>query len=80
MPISEAMLSELFQVSRTPVREALFLLSQNGFVDIQPQVGSFVSKIDIKRIREIQYLRFYVETPILSELAVKNSPIPESLV
>ena len=79
MPISEAMLSELFQVSRTPVREALFLLSQNGFVDIQPQVGSFVSKIDIKRIREIQYLRYYVETPILTELAVKKTPIPESL-
>lgn len=78
-PISETMLSDLFQVSRTPVREALFLLSQNGFVDIYPQSGSFVSKIDIKRIREIQYLRYYVETPILTELANQKTPLPEEL-
>ena len=78
-PLSEAKLSDLFQVSRTPVREALFLLSQNGFVDIQPQVGTFVSKIDIKRIREIQYLRYYMETPVLTELAVKRISPPDSL-
>lgn len=78
-PISEATLSDLFHVSRTPVREALFILSQNGFVEIQPQVGSFVSKIDIKRIREIQYMRYYLETPILTELAVKKTAPPESL-
>lgn len=78
-PISETMLAEMFHVSRTPVREALFLLSQNGFVDIYPQSGSFVSKIDIKRIREIQYLRYYIETPILTELAEKKIHIPEEL-
>ena len=79
MPISEISLADMFHVSRTPVREALFLLSQNGFVDIYPQSGSYVSKIDLKRIREIQYLRFHVETPILMELAEKKPPIPESL-
>ena len=79
MPISEISLADMFHVSRTPVREALFLLSQNGFVDIYPQSGSYVSKIDLKRIREIQYLRFHVEMPILIELAQKKVSIPETL-
>ena len=78
-PISETMLADMFQVSRTPIRQALLLLSQNGFVDIYPQSGSYVSKIDIKRLREIQYLRYHVETPVFMELARKKTPIPENI-
>ena len=79
MPISEMSLSETFQISRTPIREALSLLSRRGFVDIYPQAGSFISKIDIKRIREIQYLRYHVELPILLELAKSHKPVPERI-
>jgi len=77
MLISETTLTQIFQVSRTPIREAMVLLSKNGFVDVYPQSGSYVSKIDLKRIREIQYLRYHVETPILIELAEKRTQIPE---
>lgn len=78
-PISETKLADMFQVSRTPIRQALLLLSQNGFVDIYPQSGSYVSKIDLKRLREIQYLRYHVETPVLMELAKKKTQIPENI-
>ena len=77
--ISEPKLSELFGLSRTPVREALHVLEQEGFVEIVPQSGSFVSKIDLKRIREILFLRYHLELPILEELAAEKAAIPETV-
>ncbi|MDI9332528.1 MAG: GntR family transcriptional regulator [Alphaproteobacteria bacterium] len=35
-PIDEKALALRFKTSRTPVREALLLLSANGLIDIQP--------------------------------------------
>ena len=40
--IIEAELSEQYGVSRTPVREALKRLEEEGFVDIYPQRGTYV--------------------------------------
>ena len=40
--LDEQALSERFQVSRTPVREALLQLSALGFVDVVPRAGIFV--------------------------------------
>lgn len=45
-----------FGVSRTPLREALLLLQEQGFVTIQPQRGvviNFLSLDDVKEIYEI---------------------------
>ena len=79
MLISETKLSELFGISRTPIREALSALAQNGFVDIIPQRGSYVSLIDLKRIRDILFLRYHLELPILEELIQKNLTLPLSV-
>ena len=40
--LSEVRLAELFDVSRTPVREALKQLQVEGLVEIRPKVGTFV--------------------------------------
>ncbi len=77
--ISESMLSDVFNISRTPIREALFVLAQEGFVDIFPQAGSYVSKIDVKRIQELLFLRYHLELPILQSMAAQKAPIPDSI-
>ncbi len=40
--LEERQLSELLGVSRTPIREALTLLEQEGFIRLQPRRGIFV--------------------------------------
>jgi len=63
--ISEVELSQELGVSRTPVREALIELSQVKLVEIYPQRGSYIAKIDYNIVDEVRYLRFIVETSII---------------
>ncbi|WP_391089853.1 FCD domain-containing protein [Vibrio sp. NH-UV-68] len=70
-PLSEASLSETFGVSKTPVREALFILKQEGLIDIIPQKGSFVFQPDEKSIVELCNFRSYLE-PIAIEESMRN--------
>jgi len=50
-------LAKRFNVSRTPVREALFVLSREGLVDWSPRRRPRVSAINLKEVREIYQLR-----------------------
>ncbi len=50
-------LAKRFSVSRTPVREALFVLSREGLVDWSPRRRPRVSTVNIKDVREIYQLR-----------------------
>ncbi|GAB7522113.1 GntR family transcriptional regulator [Paraburkholderia sp. 2C] len=50
-------LAKRFSVSRTPVREALFVLSREGLVDWSPRRRPRVSTLNIKDVREIYQLR-----------------------
>ena len=43
--IREKEIMEVFEVSRTPVREALMRLEIDGLVRIVPNVGTFVEKV-----------------------------------
>jgi len=55
-----------FQVSRSPVRDALNRLAGEGLLTIIPQSGTKVSKIDLKIVREEQFLRTTLELGALS--------------
>ena len=48
--ISESELTREFGVSRTPVREALIQLSVQGFLQIVPRSGIFVSKLSVRQL------------------------------
>lgn len=63
--ISESEISKELGVSRTPVREALIELSRSKLVEIYPQKGSYISKIDYNIIDDVRYLRYIVETAII---------------
>lgn len=71
--ISEKGISEKFNISRTPVREAFLLLSQDGLLDIYPQKGTFVSLIDLDAVEEARFLRECVERAVV-KLACKKFP------
>lgn len=69
--VSENELSSALSLSRTPVREALIELSRNNLVEIQPQKGSYISKIDYELVEESRFMRLVVENAVL-KLACEN--------
>ncbi|SMF59069.1 transcriptional regulator, GntR family [Alteromonadaceae bacterium Bs31] len=72
--IPENLLAEKFGVSRTPVRAALAELSSNGFVEIRPQRGTFVTKLSINLILEARFIREALEVAVVSHVAENQPP------
>jgi GntR family transcriptional regulator, rspAB operon transcriptional repressor len=66
--LSEKDLSAALGVSRTPVREGLILLAEEGLVQVFPQIGSFVSRVDPQRVADAQFLREAVELTALEDM------------
>lgn len=67
-PLSKEQLCKRFEVSRTPATDALNRLAELGLVDIFPQHGSYVSKIDLGDIKENAFLRECIETGVVRRL------------
>jgi DNA-binding GntR family transcriptional regulator len=59
--LSENILANALDMSRTPVREALKELANEGLVEISPGRGAFVKEVSIKDIEEICELRTVLE-------------------
>jgi GntR family transcriptional regulator, rspAB operon transcriptional repressor len=75
--ISEKEISELLQVSRTPVREAFVKLSQEELLEVFPQRGTIVSLIDLHHVEEARFIREHLERAAV-RVACENFPM-ESL-
>lgn len=63
--ISEAEISEALNVSRTPVREAIVKLKEEKLINVFPQKGSLVSRMNLKLIEEAAFLREICDKEIL---------------
>lgn len=59
--ITESALSDMFGVSRTPIREALKQLQVEGLVEIRPRVGTFASERSLEEAQEISPIREVLE-------------------
>ncbi|WP_428030930.1 GntR family transcriptional regulator [Ancylobacter sp.] len=59
--VSEKELAERHQVSRTPIREALLRLAEERLIDIFPQRGTFVSRINVEALRDGMVIREALE-------------------
>lgn len=59
--ISENEISEMLQVSRTPVREAFVKLAQEGLLEVFPQRGTSISLIDLHHVEEARFIREQLE-------------------
>jgi len=58
-------LTEVLQVSSTPIKTALWKLQQEHLVDIIPQVGSYVSKVNIELVEEAACMWFNLEKEMM---------------
>jgi DNA-binding GntR family transcriptional regulator len=63
--LSESSISEELGVSRTPAREALARLAEQGLVDVLPQRGTRVAPLRLSDLEKSQFLREALEVAIL---------------
>ena len=71
---SESQLAAALGVSRTPVREALLTLFQDGVVDILPKRGYRLVELDDASISEIRLLRIALEHVVVAGLCARITP------
>lgn len=71
--ISEKIISDMLDISRTPVREAFSRLEKANFIEIYPQKASRVSLIDIDIIDETSFMRRTLEKEIIKTVCDKCS-------
>ncbi|KRA53123.1 GntR family transcriptional regulator [Devosia sp. Root635] len=60
-PLAEKAITEAYGVSRTPVREAILRLADEGLVDIFPRSGTFVARIPQHGLSEAVVIRMALE-------------------
>lgn len=65
--VSENELASELSLSRTPVREALQDLSKVQIVEIFPQKGSYIAKIDYNLVEEARFMRMVLELAIAEQ-------------
>lgn len=68
MKIREEDLVIKFKVSRTPIRAVISRLASDGFLEVVPKRGTYVTKIDTKNISDSLYIRKAVEMSMLKTL------------
>ncbi|MFV0431309.1 MAG: GntR family transcriptional regulator [Alphaproteobacteria bacterium] len=76
--LSESNLAKYLGTSRTPVREALIRLSQEGMVEILAQRGSRVAAISVTSVRNARFVRLALESAIAKDLCKKDGLSPAS--
>ena len=64
--VSEVALASDLGVSKTPVREALLRLSKDGLVDILPQRGTYVFRLDARQVMQLTVMRELLELKALA--------------
>ena len=73
--ISENDICQRFGVSRTPVRDALRLLQEQGFVLTVPYKGIYVTLLSLSNIKQMIYMRVAVETMVLRDFMKVATPM-----
>ena len=73
---SEAELGARLGVSRTPVREALFRLRNEGLLDVESKSGWFVRPIDFGKLEQLYDLRVVLESAAVGRLCASTETPP----
>jgi DNA-binding GntR family transcriptional regulator len=67
-------LAAYFELSSTPIRDALTRLGEEGLVDIVPKQTTAVRAIDVESARQAHFLRLSLELEIVHMLARESGP------
>ena len=73
--LKETELCQRFGVSRTPVRDALRMLQEQGFVLTVPYKGIYVTLLSLSNIKQMIYMRVAVETMVLRDFMQIAAPM-----
>ncbi|PPF84036.1 GntR family transcriptional regulator [Pseudoclavibacter sp. RFBJ3] len=76
--VSVPALAARFEVSATPVREAMLNLEKLGFVEPVRNKGFRVTHVSVEELRQIVEVRQMLEVPIVRELAVEFPEAPRA--
>jgi DNA-binding GntR family transcriptional regulator len=74
--LSESEIGQRLGVSRTPVREALFRLRNEGFLEVESKTGWFVRPIDFALLDQLYDLRTVFELAAVTKLAARRDDPP----
>jgi DNA-binding GntR family transcriptional regulator len=74
---SESEMGARLGVSRTPVREALFRLRNEGYLDVESKSGWSVKPIDFDRLDQLYDLRVLLELASVVRLCSRSTDPPE---
>jgi DNA-binding GntR family transcriptional regulator len=77
---TESDVSERLGVSRTPVRQALFRLQQEGFVEVLFRSGWRVLPFDFEKFEQLYDLRMVLETTAVQRLCSGNQQVDHALL
>jgi GntR family transcriptional regulator, rspAB operon transcriptional repressor len=67
--LAEAEIATSLGISRTPLREALLRLADEGLLAVYPQSGSFIAPISLEAMAEAQFVREHLECAVIRETA-----------
>jgi DNA-binding GntR family transcriptional regulator len=70
--ITEKQVENELGIGRTPVREALIQLRQENLLNVIPQSGTYISKIDMQEVLDARFVRVGVEQRIMHSAATMN--------
>lgn len=73
--ISEAQLSELYNVTKAPIRAAYIRLEAEGLIEIRAQAGTFVFNLSVDELRALAELRAALELEAISLAMRRNLPV-----
>jgi DNA-binding GntR family transcriptional regulator len=72
---TESQVAERMEVSRTPVREALFRLERDGYLQVHFRSGWSVKPFDFQQFENLYDLRLVLETAAIKKLCEQTDPV-----
>lgn len=79
-PVDEKAIAAELGLSRTPVREAIIRLADEGLVQVYPRMGTFVTRISLERVATSQFVREAIETASYAEAVGRATPAQRAAI
>jgi len=69
--VTELGLAQRLEVSRTPIREALNQLTEQGLLEVRPRGGYVIPSPTVEQVRQVTMVRMLLEPPAVKMAAVE---------